>query len=70
MGKRHRRKLRESAAEGTVPMTSWIIERPFDSAEYMKDGEITYGGVPMPPILPSAEEYQAMMRKRMGLPPA
>lgn len=62
MGKRQRKRLRESKA----PVRPVITERPYDSAEWLGYGVPTYGGKPMEPLRPSREEYIRAWNERHG----
>jgi len=42
----------EEAAGHLYAPSEWIVEIPFDSSEWMRRGEITYGGEPMEDLLP------------------
>lgn len=59
MGKRQRRRARERKNNPVL-----IAEVPFDSSVWMKHGVPTYGGQPMPNLLPSADEYFAALENR------
>lgn len=65
MGKRQRRRKREQRANGPA----MIAEVPFDSSVWMKHGVPTYGGKPMPNLLPSADEYFAALEQRKNSKP-
>ena len=49
------------------PPPRCVIEIPFDSADFMKEGRMTYGGKPMRRLLPSRDEAQFTARLGMGL---
>ena len=72
VGKRRRESgltSNEEGAEGRVyPPSEWIVEIPFDSSEWMRRGELTYGGEPMPSILPRWQEWPLILRVQGGEP--
>lgn len=54
MGKRQRKRLREAKK---AKVADFVMEVPFDSAKWVKEFEPTYGGEPMPDVLPTREQY-------------
>lgn len=65
MGKRQRRRAREQRQNPVL-----IAEVPFDSSVWLKHGTPTYGGKPMPNLLPTADEYFAALEDRKNTNPA
>jgi len=62
--------LTESENEGARRVyapSEWIVEIPFDSSEWMRRGEPTYGGEPMEDWLPLREEWPVIWRVQAGL---
>ena len=57
----------EGAAGREYPVSEWKVDVPFDSSDWMRKSEPTYGGEPMEDWLPRREEWPVIWRVQAGM---